>query len=99
MDAQLRKLADLEIDQSYHVLGYRPINTKFGDTYIITCRFYSNDIQPEFDMFATKVITSYISNYLPKEKFFFTVRRNATKGYTYTEIDGYKPTSSFIRLN
>jgi hypothetical protein len=73
MDAQLRKLADLEIDQSYHVLGYRPINTKFGDTYIITCRFYSYDIQPEFDMFATKLIASYISTYLPKEKFFFTV--------------------------
>ena len=53
MDAQLRKLADLEIDQSYHVLGYRPINTKFCDTNIITCRFYSYDIQSEFDMFAT----------------------------------------------
>ena len=95
MDAQLRKLADLEIDQSYHVLGYRPINTKFGDTYIIKCRLAVDD----FEMFATKLIASYISTYLPKEKFFFTVRRNATKGYTYTEIDGYKPASSFIRLN
>ena len=95
MDAQLRKLADLQIDHSYYVLGYRPINTKFGNTYILICREVDNEF--EFEMFANKLITSYISTNSPTDKFLFTVRRSSR--YTYVEISGYKPTSSFIRLN
>ena len=96
MDAQLRKLADLEIDESYYVLGYKPINTKFGDTYIIICSLSGYD--NKFEMFASKLIASYISTNSPKDKFLFTVRRNAK--CTYAEISGYKkPSSSYILLN
>jgi len=97
MDVQLRKLADLKIDHSYYVLGYKPINTKFGDTYIIKCRLITYDLTDDFEMFATKLIASYISTYSPQDKFMFTVRQN-TK-YTYAEINGYNPKSSFVLLN
>jgi len=97
MDAQLRKLADLKIDESYYVLGYKSVNNKFGNTYIIKCRLISNDKVDDFEMFATKLIVSYISTYSPTDKFIFTVRQNAK--YTYAEINGYNPTSAFILLN
>src|SRR5437870_4921417 len=84
MEVQLRKLADLQIDESYYVLGYKPINSKYGDTYILICRLYSNEIQLDFQMFATELIVSYISIYSPEDKFFFTVRKNI-----YAEIDDY----------
>src|SRR6267154_209172 len=97
MDALLLKLANLQIDHSYYVLAYRPINTQYGDTYIITCREYGYEDQPEFEMFATKLIASYISTYSPTDKFYFTVRKNSK--YTYAQISGYNPSTSFIRLN
>ena len=56
MDAQLRKLADLRIAESYYVRGYKSISTKFGDTYIIKCRLVTHDRADEFEMFATKFI-------------------------------------------
>ena len=95
MEAQRLKLADLQIDHSYYVVGYKPINTKFGDTYIITC--LETGVDEEFEMFATKLITSYINEYSPKDRFSFTVRRNPK--YTYAQIPGYNPSSSYIRLN
>ena len=97
MDAQLRKLADLQIDHTYYVIGYKSVTTKFGDTYIIKCRLATNDIEYDFEMFATKLIASYISYYSPTDKFLFTVRKNAK--YIYAEISGYNPTSSFILLH
>ena len=97
MDAQLLKLTDLQIDHSYYVVGYRPINTKFGDTYIIKCTHLGYEEQIEFEMFATKLISSYISTYSPTDKFLFTVRKNPK--YTYAQISGYNPNTSFIRLN
>ena len=98
MDAPLPKLADLKIEYSYLVLGYRPISTKFGDTYIINCREYDCDNdKSDFQMFATKLMASYISQYTPTNKFHFTVRKNAK--YTYAEIPGYNPSTAFIKLN
>ena len=94
MDAKRLKLADLEIDHSYYVVGYKPIKTKYGNTYILQCTHADID-EPEFEMFATKLIASYISTYSPSDRFKFTVRKNSN--YTYTEISGYSP--NFIRLN
>ena len=74
MDVQLRKLADLDIDGIYGVLGYRPVKTKFGDTYIIRCRRLGYESTPEFEMFATKLIASYITQHKPTHKFRFTVK-------------------------
>ena len=97
MDAKRLKLADLTIDDSYYVVGHEPVKTKYGDTYILKCIQVDID-QPEFEMFATKLIASYISTYSPAGKFLFTVRKNSK--YTYAEIPGYNPSSSnFIRLN
>ena len=96
MEVQRLKLGDLEIDHSYYVVGYRPINTKYGDTYIITCTHVGND-EPEFEMYATKLISSYISTHSPTDKFLFTVRKNSK--YTYAQISGYNPSTSFVRLN
>ena len=97
MDAQLLKLADLQTDHSYSVVGYRPVNTKYGDTYIIKCTEYGYEDKSEFEMFATKLIASYISTYSPTDIFRFTVRKNSK--YTYAEISGYNPSTPFIRLN
>ena len=66
MDAQLRKLADFKIDESYYVLGYKSVGTKFGETYTIMCRLIIHD---RVDEFATKLIASYISTYSPKINF------------------------------
>ena len=98
MDAKRLKLADLDINQSYYVVGYKPIKTKYGNTYILQCTPVGEDDQPEFEMFATKLIASYISTYSPADKFLFTVRKNSN--YTYAEIPGYNPSGgNFIRLN
>lgn len=51
MEAQLLKLADLQKDHSYYVVGYKAITTKFGDTYILQCVEHSYDNPPEFEMF------------------------------------------------
>ena len=97
MDAQLRKLTDLKIDHDYYVLGYKPVNTKFGDTYILKCGSVRYDVLGEFEMFATKLIASYISTHSPSNQFVFRVRKNAK--YIYAEISGYYPSTSFILLN
>ena len=98
MDAPLLKLADLKLDYSYLVLKYRPINTKYGNCYIIKCREYGcDDDESDFQMFATKLIASYISQYSPTNKFHFTVKKNSK--YTYAEISGYNPSTAFIKLN
>ena len=97
MDAQLLKLADLKIDHDYYVLGYKPVNTKFGDTYILKCGSVSYDVQGDFEMFATKLIASYISTHSPSQQFVFRVRKNSK--YTYAEISGYYPSTSFTLLN
>ena len=94
METQRLKLADLTIDDSYYVVGHEPIKTKYGDTYILQCIQADVD-QPEFKMYATKLIASYISTYSPSDRFKFTVRKNSK--YTYAEIPGYNP--NFIRLN
>ena len=97
MDAKHLKLADLEINQSYYVVGYKPIKTKYGNTYILQCTHADID-QPEFEMYATKLIASYISTYSPSAKFLLTVRKNSN--YTYAEIPGYHPSGgNFIRLS
>lgn len=98
METQLRKLADLEIGCKYYVVGYRSINTQYGDSYIVTCKSADeyDDDETEFEMFASKVMTTYISAKQPSTSFPFTVRRN-TK-CTYTEIFGYN-TNSYVRLN
>ena len=82
MDAQLRKLADLKIDDSYIILSYKPVNTSYGATYIIRCRKLDND--ENFEMYATNKIASYISKNRPTDKFTFIVRKN--NKCTYTEI-------------
>ena len=98
MDAKRLKLTELEINQSYYVVGYKPIKTKYGNTYILQCIPVGEDDQIEFEMFATKLIASYISTYSPAAKFLFTVRKNSK--CTYAEISGYNPSSgNFIRLN
>ncbi len=96
MDAPLRKLADLEIDHDYYVLGYKPITTEFGDTYIVKCRRATCGQTDDFKMYATKTIASYIATNAPQDKFIFRVRKNSK--YTYAEISGYYPSSSFILL-
>ena len=96
MDAQLRKLADLEINESYYVIGYKPLKTKVFDTYILKCRLFGYDSEPDFEMFATKLIAFYISTYSPTDKFLFTVKQNSK--YTYTQISGYNPSDSFFML-
>ena len=97
MDAKRLKLADLEVNQSYYVVGHNPIKTKYGDTYILRCTQADVD-QPEFEMFATKLVASYISAHSPAVKFLFTVRKNPK--YTYAEIPGYHPSGgNFIRLS
>ena len=98
MAAKRLKLADLEIDKSYYVVGYKSIETKYGNTYILQCTPVGEDDQVEFEMFATKLIVSYISKYSPAAKFLFTVRKNSK--CTYAEIPGYNPSGgNFIRLN
>ena len=90
MDVQLRKLQDLDLGSTYTVLSYTPIETKYDDTFILTCRDYCA-LQKEFKMYATKILIQYITNTSPQDKFSFVVKRTKRKKYTYAEIDNYNP--------
>jgi hypothetical protein len=86
MDAQLRKLTDLTINQSYTAMGYKPVKTKYGDSFILACLDETSN--EEFQIFATKPIIYYLENEKPKKKFNFTVKK--CDKYRYVEIDGQK---------
>lgn len=86
MEVQLRKLTDLTINQSYITLAYKPVKTKYGDSFILSCLDeLSNE---EFQIFATKPVIIYLKDEKPKKKFNFTVRKSDK--YRYIEIDEYK---------
>lgn len=96
MEAQLRKLTDLTINQSYIAVGYKPVKTKYGDSFILSC--LDELTNEEFQIFATKPVICYLKDEKPKNKFNFTVRKS-TK-YRYIEIEGYKyNNNSFVSLN
>ena len=70
-----RKIKELQLDQRYFVKGYKPLNTKYGSTYIVTI--------DEFEMWATKAIAKYIAkhNLRPNDKFSFIVNYCGQFGY------------------
>ena len=81
-----RKIKELNLDQKYYVESYKPLNTKYGGTYILTI--------DDFEMWATKAIAKFITtrNLRPKDKFSFKVNYCGQFGY-YAEnfiLNDYK---------
>ena len=70
-----RKIKELNLDQRYYVTGYKPLNTKYGSTYILSI--------DDFEMWATKAIAKFIMthNLRPKDRFSFTVNYCGQFGY------------------
>ena len=70
-----RKIKELNLDQRYDVESYKPLNTKYGVTYILTI--------DDFEMWATKAIAKFITkhNLRPKDKFSFKVNYCGQFGY------------------
>ena len=70
-----RKIKELILDQRYYVESYKPLNTKYGGTYILTI--------DDFEMWATKAIAKFISkhNLKPRDKFSFQVNYCGQFGY------------------
>ena len=92
MTNQITKFQDLEVDETYRVISFKPIESKFGKSYILTVTKTGED--EKFTVFSTKPINEYIEiNKLEKNptKFDFTVGRYA--GKLCVEIDG-----GFIKL-
>src|SRR5271169_2657384 len=72
--AKTRKIKELNLDQRYYVESYKPLNTKYGGTYILTI--------DDFEMWATKAIAKFITrNLKPKDKFSFKVNYCGQFGY------------------
>ena len=70
-----KKIKELNFDQRYYVESYKPLNTKYGGTYILTI--------DDFKMWATKAIVKFITkqNLRPKDKFSFKVNYCGQFGY------------------
>ena len=70
-----RKIKELQLDQTHYVKGYKPLNTKYGSTYVVTI--------DDFEMWASKAIVKFITkhNLRPKDSFSFKVNYCGQFGY------------------
>ena len=98
---QITKFQDLDIDETYSVVEFRPIKGKFGPSNIL--KVIKNGEDEGIEIFSVKSINEYFAiNQVPR-KFEFTVRRFTTGKYIgkrYAEIDGinYAAKAGFIKL-
>ena len=88
MDTDIRKFQTLELNQTYQVQEYDKIyKTPYGESCILLVS--EEKSEEPFELFATKLITKYITNEKTKKKFNFTVKEK--KGNKYPVIEGYNP--------
>ena len=93
---KITKFQDLNEDETYTVVGFRPIESKFGKSYILSVMKNGEKIE----LFSTKTINDYFKTKKLEEhptKFDFTVRRIMNGKFVdklYAEIDG----NGFIEL-
>jgi hypothetical protein len=98
---QVMKFQTLQEDKTYTVVSIKPINGKYGKTYILSLK--QSDDDSIFMVYSTKSIVTYINkNSLETnpEKFDFTVRKITSgkyEGQLYAEIDGHN-NGGFIEL-
>ena len=85
-----RKFQSLIINDTYKVKGKRPINTKHGKTYILLVTHLKTSI--DFDLFATKMITTYIDSGKDLTGgFIFKVKYDENTKFKSAVIPGYEP--------
>jgi len=53
-----KKVSDLIMENKYQVVGFKPINTKYGESFIL--KMFDCRNGTEFEMFSTKSLTRYI---------------------------------------
>lgn len=90
-----KKVSDLVVDNKYQVLGIKPIDTKFGKSYILNIKDKQNS--EKFEMFSTWAIKKYIDenkNNIPKGIGFEIVKRES-----HIEIDGLVQPSCHIQTS
>src|SRR5437868_6154268 len=73
MDSDIRKFQTLELNQTYQVQQYDKIyKTPYGDSCILLVS--EEESEETFELFATKLLTKYITNQKLKKRFNFTVK-------------------------
>lgn len=83
----IRKFQDLEIDNTYSVLGFSDSKkSKYGKSYILIIKNIADN--SEFKIWSTKFLAKYISTEKPTEEFQFTVHIN-DENIKYPVIEGY----------
>ena len=81
---QTKRLQDLEVNKKYKVLKRKVINAPYGKTYILKV---VDEMDIEFELFATKTLTTYIDKECPTAPFEFKVLIN--NNVKYPAIDNY----------
>jgi len=86
MSTESRKFQTLELNQKYQVKKYDgPFKTDYGDYYILLVSEEQSD--ETFELYATKLLTQYITETMTTKKFSFIVKEK--KGNKYPVIEGY----------
>ena len=85
------KFQDLEVDVTYTVVGYKHVNGKFGDSYLL--QVVKDSIDDIIQAWSSKTITDYIKQEKNAKQFVFVVRliRGSGKlaGQKYADIIGF----------
>ena len=90
-----KKFSELTTNTTYIVKGYEAINSQFSTSYIMLISEKDSDV--EFEVFSTNLLSEYIKENNPSDKFMFTVNeRNNNK---YPVIEGHKKPRNFKMLN
>ena len=93
------KFQDLKIDVKYTVVSYKPVNTKFGKSYIL--EIVEDGTNNRIKIWSSNKINEYIKTENKSEKFGFMVRlieRGKFEGKKYAEIEGFNDDDGFIDL-
>lgn len=100
---QILKFQDLEVDETYTIRSFKPINGQYGKSYILSV--IKNGEDRILNVFSANTINKYFEvNEIEKhpKKFDFTVRKiNKGKyaGKNFAEIDGFNNANAgFIEM-
>ena len=99
MNTNPLKLQDLKVDVKYTVVSYKPVNTKFGKSYIL--EIVEDGTNNRIKIWSSNKINEYIKTENKSEKFAFRVRlieRGKFEGKKYAEIEGFDDDDGFIDL-
>jgi len=86
MNSEVVKFQSLKTNAKYTVLGHsNEYTSKYGVSYNL--KVQKEGSNESFELWSTNLLTRYISEVEPKQKFSFTIKKKDGKKYPY--IEGY----------